>query len=1014
MKKITNQPGSSSIKAVLAAALLALAVFTPLAAQSPDLTATTSIPDSVLDQVAEPSQNAAQPAAKRYTIKRRRAVEPRRTYTQTRRAAPAAAVPAGRTTVKAVAQGAGVKITINSPSSLAVKANNGSTMVLMDVHGGRTVVPGSSKVNGVAIRWYMAARDDGHSPAIEAFSASAMKMEMSQPSPNTVLVWLWPSAGASANTVPAQSVAANKAAVNSMSTMRGGTSAPTAPSAQANMMRSAAIDAVRRANEPNVMVTAGGQAEMRSGSTGAPSAMLPASSRSSLQANDPAPSPQSPWQMLPAVVKGNATDIAKMIPFTALGAEDPMKFSGIARIRQLTVGVSYPKKLTGATLKFKISHSPALLEEISSMKVEVNHRTVAVLPLMRKDYMGRVYEIPIDPKLLGSFNSITFGLIGSYTLFCEDPNSPLIWSEVLDGKLVLDRQEVPGLYDLAELPAPFFSTSQNTSVNLNMMVGRQKGSVWAGSVVAGWFGVQSDYRPLNLKVSDSLSAGNVIAVMLESELPQVLAQYAVGNPSIQLIPNPMGGGAVLLVTGSSEEQLRVAAGALAFSSLPMSGSRVAVQEFTPPSKRNPYDAPRWIPSDRPVRFGDLIARDAMESVGLTADPIRLPFRLPPDLFLQQTKGVPINLSYRYTPGRNQTNNRLDVFVDNQLLQSYPLLSQWNDPEGAAQTIKPGYKEYEKQRTFYITEAYNKPAAAELQFRFAFDYTRENPCNDFPFFAFRGRIDPDSTIDLTNIPHYVRMPDLGLFVNNGYPYTKLADLSETVFSLPDNPSTAERTALMAVCARFGAITGMAPYRHVLINGAQTAPLGKDIIAIRDDNGAALPDTWRDALQLRAQGGGFRIRDNDLNDLFNDTDGQLNRQELGDLLASQDGQLSVMVSCERPDDKSRCLVAMLATGPDMLDRMVAAYMDPNLRTGIKRDTAVFGPEAVKTARLAKAFYVGNLPVADAVHLWLRNYPLVWISLTLLLILIGVMSFRRYRHLRQIVAQGGQQQAPGSTTP
>lgn len=1007
MKKTSNQPLNLGVKVLLAAALFALAVFTPLAAQSPDLTATTSIPDSVLDQVAQPDEATAQTTPKHYTVPRTRSSSPRRVVTRVRSFTPVSAVPAARTTVRAVAQGSGVKLIINSPSSVAVKANNGSTMVLLDVHGGRPVVPGSSKLNGVALRWYMASRDDGQNPTVEAFSSSAMKMEMSQPSPNTVIVWLWPTDVTSASAASASA----QAPVQSSNVMQPN-------NGQSNMMRSnGTSNIIQSAPASNVMVASGGQSEMRTvvGANSMPNpALAPTKDPALLHTSEPEPTPQSPWQMLPAVVSGDASDIAKMIPFTALGAEDPMKFSGIARIRTLMVGVSYPKKLTGAVLKFRVSHSPALLEEISSMKVEINHRTIAVLPLMRKDYLGRVYEIPIDPKLLGSFNSVTFSLIGSYTLRCEDPNSPLIWSEVLDGKLVLDRHEIPGLYDLAELPSPFFSTSQNTSVKLNMMVGRQKGSVWAGSVVAGWFGVQSDYRPLNLNVSDALVAGNVIAVMLESELPPIMARFAVGNPSIQLIPNPMGGGAVLLVTGSSEEQLRVAAGALAFASLPMSGSRVAVQEFTPPSKRNMYDAPRWIPSDRPVRFGDLIARDVMESVGLTADPIRLPFRLPPDLFLQQTKGVPINLSYRYTPGRNQTNNRLDVFVDNQLLQSYPLLSQWNDPEGAAQTIKPGYKEYEKQRTFYITEAYNKPAASELQFRFAFDYTRENPCNDFPFFAFRGRVDPDSTIDLTGIPHYVRMPDLGLFVNNGYPYTKMADLSETVFSLPDNPSTAERTAFMAVCARFGAITGMAPYRHVLINGAQTAPLGKDIIAIRDDNGAALPDAWRDALQLRAQGGGFRIRDNDINDLFNDTDGQLNRQELGDLLASQDGQLSVMVSCERPDDKTRTIVAMLATGPDMLDRMVAGFMDPQLRSGIKRDTAVFGPEAIKTARLAKAFYVGKLPVADAVHLWLRNYPLVWISITLLLIVLGILSFRRYRYLRQIVAQGGQQPVSGSPTP
>ena len=75
---------------------------------------------------------------------------------------------------------------------------------------------------------------------------------------------------------------------------------------------------------------------------------------------------------------------------------------------------------------------------------------------------------------------------------------------------------------------------------------------------------------------------------------------------------------------------------------------------------------------------------------------------------------------------------------------------------------------------------------QLQFQFAFGYAKDGKCRADALDLTRAAIDPDSTIDLTGFPHYTAMPNLAYFANSGYPFTKYADLAETVVIMPDTP------------------------------------------------------------------------------------------------------------------------------------------------------------------------------------------------------------------------------------
>ncbi len=52
---------------------------------------------------------------------------------------------------------------------------------------------------------------------------------------------------------------------------------------------------------------------------------------------------------------------------------------------------------------------------------------------------------------------------------------------------------------------------------------------------------------------------------------------------------------------------------------------------------------------------------------------------------------------------------------------------------------------------------------------------------------QAAIEDDSTIDFSGFHHYMGLPDLSAFALSGFPFTRMADLSETVVLVPPKPT-----------------------------------------------------------------------------------------------------------------------------------------------------------------------------------------------------------------------------------
>src|SRR5690606_18806155 len=87
------------------------------------------------------------------------------------------------------------------------------------------------------------------------------------------------------------------------------------------------------------------------------------------------------------------------------------------------------------------------------------------------------------------------------------------------------------------------------------------------------------------------------------------------------------------------------------------------------------------------------------------------------------------------------------------------------------------------------------------------------------------IGDDSTIDFSKYYHFIAMPDLRAFANAGFPFSRMADLSETIAVMQKSPGEAQMATLLDATGLIGAQTGF-PAINLTITDDGNEIQGKD--------------------------------------------------------------------------------------------------------------------------------------------------------------------------------------------
>lgn len=644
-----------------------------------------------------------------------------------------------------------------------------------------------------------------------------------------------------------------------------------------------------------------------------------------------------------------------------------LALQGVQSSAQINLGTRGDEAVVGARLHLRFTYSPSMLPELSHLRVSINGQVVAALSLPKADAGREVErELPLDAVYFSDYNEIRFDLIGHYSLECEDPQHSSLWLTISPlSSLQLQVRPIELRDDLALLPAPFFDRRDGRTLTLPVVLAAHasRDVVRSAGVAASWFGVLADYRGARFPVAiDVPPPQHSLVFATNDSLPRGLGLSAVDVPTVRVIDHPANRLVKLLVfQGRDDAQLRQAVEGLALGNAVLTGTSASIAAVAH-ARRGAYDAPRWLRTDRAVKIGELVdSPGQLQAFGIAPPPINVNLRLPPDLFTWNRAGAPFDLHYRYTAPAMQDNSLLTVSVNNQLLRSYRL-SPETDTSGDGHFAVPLLQtDASRQSRGLLIPAFQLGSSNQMQFRFALSYHRGGLCQDVFTDSSRETIDPDSTIDISGFPHYAALPDLTLFANAGYPFTRYADLAETGIVLPDAGDRLQVEQLLFVLGRMGRQTGAVALDYRLLDAEQALKAKDlDLLILSGARSNDLVAHWGQALPLTFDATQRRYHDGEPAPAarVDWTAAARDNPQAGAVQVHASGALGSFMSFESPLSAGRTVVALLATDAEGADALMGALGDESKVPLIRGGLTILRGGDLESFKSTKLYYVGSL--------------------------------------------------------
>jgi len=631
-----------------------------------------------------------------------------------------------------------------------------------------------------------------------------------------------------------------------------------------------------------------------------------------------------------------------------------------------------------AKIHVHTTFSPSLLPQLSHIKLLMNGTVFATVQPTPNDRGGTdpkdaQADFAIPPELLVHSNTLTFEFIGHYTLQCEDPANTALWARVQrDSYLDIEGSLLPLADDLKQLPMPFLDPAVIQPLSIPIVFPEAPGlkEIQAAGVVSSYFGLLSENRPVRFPVhiGDLPQGNSVLIATSASDLPPSLNLGPVKGPTIAIRTNPLDPyGKVLVVVGVNADQTLLAAQALALRSGMLAGSQAPIEALKLPAKQEPDAAPRWARTDQTIPLSDYANAEQLQTDG--SAPLNVYFRVPPDIFYSDRPNATLRLAYRYNSIPIGPISSMQVRINNAFLGSVPLV-----PAREAS--------HQEKEDVPVPVVNLRPFSNSLSFDFAFQLEKKGACQDTTPINMQGAILRDTYLDLRGYPHYAALPNLELFANAGFPFTRRADLSETTVVLPPKPTKEEIETFVTLMGHFSRQTGF-PALRVSVAGADALRAGAEtdflILGAGDDQPAF--DTLNANLPVAMRSGKVQIRDTlaflaPLHKAWWKADSS-EHSESGDLTAGgvPDSLIEGIKSPFGPGG-DRSIVAIHLKDAAAFRPFMASFLRVQQSSAISGSVSVLHGVDFQSFRIgADAYHVGVLPWWTRLTLWLMQVP--WLA-------------------------------------
>jgi cellulose synthase (UDP-forming) len=411
----------------------------------------------------------------------------------------------------------------------------------------------------------------------------------------------------------------------------------------------------------------------------------------------------------------------------------------------------------------------------------------------------------------------------------------------------------------------------------------------------------------------------------------------------------------------------------------LAGAQTTIDALKLPNQQQPDAAPRWARTGQAIALWDYATAEQLQGDG--SAPLKVDFRIPPDLFdaYSDRPNAVLRLVYRYNPIPIGPGSSMQVRVNNAFVGSVPL------PPGRVAAQK-------MQVDLPVPVADLRPFSNSLSFDFTFQSLPKGASQQAaPITSMQGAILPGSHLDLRSYSHYAPMPNLEIFANAGFPFTRFADLSETTVVLPPAPTVQEIETFLTLMGHFGRQTGF-PALRVTVAGSEAVVQGAraDFLIVGTGEDQPAFDKLAGNLPVVLDGGRIHVRDTQgFLSSFLHREWWKKRDESGALTVA--GMPDAMVEgFESPFDPGghRSVVAIHFKDAAAFEPFMDAFLKVQQSSLISGSVAVFdGARFQSFSAGAEVYHVGMLPWWTGLTLWCMQYS--WAAAFIVLALCFLLS-------------------------
>jgi len=712
----------------------------------------------------------------------------------------------------------------------------------------------------------------------------------------------------------------------------------------------------------------------------------------------------------------------RRVPFAAIGIPDNIEMRTVRASRYAGFSLRADRVIDAAILNLAFSYGPSLLPDLSNLYVFLNGEPVGRVRLAQENAGGVVARLPVKPALLGRRNVLRFDTNLHYREQCEDPVHEALRLTIHAGSSSLELAERPLAFadDLALLPLPFVDPSDMAPQRLTFVLPPNPSNavLEAAGVAASYFGAAAPRNGLEIVVSFGAWGEGSAVVFLEGDAAPagVKVQLPKGVNTLAVTGHGAGrpGAKALILAGADDAGLLSVARQLAHMPRAEGLEGPSVEVVAPPNlpERRPDDARRWLPLDRPVALGELVeGPERLQSAGVSGY-IAAPFIMPPRHFTDAQNGPILKLEFDSLESPlfdflDPARSRLDISLNGEFQRTLPLRPR-NIADDLSDALR-GETDEEGRALVRLDPAILTAPRSKVEFYYEMFPLKGECIGSLPDNV-RLRVQPSSTIDFSQSVHRLALPDLSSFAAVGYPFTRMADLSETVAALPAAPQAEEVAAYLNLMAMAGEATGEAA---MLVSVARPAELQSEDKGGHGDKDMIVVGTWDSISDLVAGWGGaglfafeeagVRIRpastiETFRHEVMGDDDGA-ERDAAGAALGAIGDGFSGVASFERPDAGGRVVVMVSGATPAHANALVARLRDPSAAGAFRGDLARVTPTGVQSYAVNPQFTLSETPRLEQLRWFLADRPFLLVAF--LLAGVGLMTIVLYWLLQRIAA-------------